>query len=135
MTSRPRLPRFYDTTNASGLAPKSLSDALFGVENPLAFWAGHYFTHSESPYFMFHPCIAFPGPSIFGLRLSSALVFLLVVVINRFGGISRITVTAQNLDFYHATRVTHVSFLYVKFMARPLVSLHASTLGFVSGTI
>lgn len=65
MTSRPRLPRFYDTTNASGLAPKSLSDALFGVENPLAFGAGHYFTHSESPYFMFHPCIAFPGPSIF----------------------------------------------------------------------
>ena len=75
MTSRPRLPRFYDTTNASGLAPKSLSDALFGVDNPLAFWAGHYFSHSESPYFMFHPCIAFPGPSIFGLRLSSALVF------------------------------------------------------------
>ena len=71
---------------------------------------------------MFHSCKAFKH---FWAQAELSPCLFLVVVISRFGGIFRITVTAQNLDFYHATRVTHVSFLYVKFMARPLVSLHA----------
>lgn len=112
--------RFYSGMQAVLHLQITPSDALFGVKNLLAFWARHYFSTRKRYLSCFLHSIS--RSSIFEAQ---PLSFLLVVVINRFGGISRITVTAQNLDFYHATRVTRVSFLYVKFMARSLVSLRA----------